>query len=69
MKPKGEKLFVSWIILGAVIIVLSVIAYNKGGFGTVLSGLQQGGSLFLLVLPNLLLGFTLAGLVQVLLPS
>jgi len=69
VKPKGEKLFISWIILGAVIIVLSVIAYKKGGFGTVLSGLQQGGSLFLLVLPNLLLGFTLAGLVQVLLPS
>ena len=62
-------MYVSWIILGTLILVLSVIAYNKGGLSKITEGLGQGGSLFLYVLPNLLLGFTLAGLLQVLLPS
>jgi uncharacterized membrane protein YraQ (UPF0718 family) len=66
---RGDKMYISWIILSAAILVLGVIAYNKGGFEKIAEGLGQGGSLFLYVLPNLLLGFTLAGLLQVLLPS
>ena len=62
-------MYVSWIILGTLIVVLSILAYQKGGWSKIGNALGQGGSLFLYVLPNLLLGFTLAGFVQVLLPS
>jgi uncharacterized membrane protein YraQ (UPF0718 family) len=68
-KLKADKMYLSWLILASLIAVLTVIAYNKGGAGKIAEGLKQGGGLFLYVLPNLLLGFTLAGLLQVLLPS
>ena len=62
-------MYISWIILGSLIVVLSILAYQKGGWNKIGNALGQGGGLFLYVLPNLLLGFTLAGFMQVLLPS
>lgn len=62
-------MYVSWIILGTLILIFGVVAYQKGGWVKIGDALGQGGSLFLYVLPNLLLGFTLAGFLQVLLPS
>ncbi|OGC87219.1 MAG: hypothetical protein A2142_04970 [candidate division Zixibacteria bacterium RBG_16_48_11] len=62
-------MYVSWIVLGSAILVLAFIAYQKGGWLTIGNALGQGGGLFLYVLPNLLLGFALAGFLQVLLPS
>ena len=62
-------MYISWIILGSLIVVLSILAYQKGGWSKIGSALGQGGGLVLYVLPTLLLGFTLAGFVQVLLPS
>ncbi|MCU0726244.1 MAG: permease [Planctomycetes bacterium] len=52
----------------ALVIVLVVVSLKRGGAAQVRSGFTEAGSLFLSVLPNLAIGFTLAGFIAVLLP-
>jgi uncharacterized membrane protein YraQ (UPF0718 family) len=49
-------------------LVLIVVSYRRGGAARVGEGFAEAGSLFLSVLPNLAIGFTLAGFIAVLLP-
>lgn len=60
---------ISWCVLGAVIAVLATIAFRTRGAAGLKDSGRSGGLLFLQVLPNLVLGFTIAGLLQVLLPQ
>lgn len=62
-------MYISWIILGVIVLFLTIFAFRRGG--TVLLGesFTAGGNLLLMVLPNLLLGFAIAGFLQVLLPA
>jgi uncharacterized membrane protein YraQ (UPF0718 family) len=59
----------SWLIIGALVALCAVIAWRLGGPQRVGQALASGGALFLGVLPNLLLGFALAGFLHVLLPT
>lgn len=59
----------SWVIVGGLIVLCAVIAFRSGGPARIGEALASGGKLFLSVLPNLVLGFTLAGFLFVLLPS
>lgn len=46
-----------------------LLAYSKGGLKYVGTGFLEAGRLFLSVLPNLLIGFTVAGFLLLLLPQ
>ncbi len=59
----------SYCVLGTIIVVLTIIAIRTRGTAGVKEAGKSGGVLFLSVLPNLLLGFTIAGFLQVLLPK
>lgn len=59
----------SVLILLGVTVVLLVLALFRGGAPLALSGVQSGAALLMAVLPQLLIGFALAGLAMVLLPS
>ncbi len=69
MTPNAHSMWRSWLILGILIGMCMIIAVRQGGMGRVGEALGSGARLFLTVLPNLLLGFALAGFLQVLLPS
>jgi len=56
-------------VLVAVLMVLLVVALVQGGPKLASNGIATGLGLFVQVAPQLLLGFALAGLVTVLLPS
>jgi len=56
-------------ILAVLVAVLSLIALLQGGVHLPLSGYREGLGILLGVLPQLLLGFALAGLITVLIPS
>ncbi|HET6379836.1 MAG TPA: permease [candidate division Zixibacteria bacterium] len=58
----------SILILGTLVVVLLVVAVLVGGWSLAWRGMSSGGGLLLSVLPQLLLGFLLAGLITVLLP-
>jgi uncharacterized membrane protein YraQ (UPF0718 family) len=58
----------SFFILCGITIVLVTVAYWKKGWHLPLSGLVEGGRMCWDIAPNLLLGFALAGIVQVLIP-
>ncbi|MBI2920429.1 MAG: permease [Planctomycetes bacterium] len=59
----------SYCILGTIIALLAFVAWrSRGGAGIREAG-RSSGTLFLSVLPNLILGFTIAGFLQVLLPK
>jgi uncharacterized membrane protein YraQ (UPF0718 family) len=58
----------SLLILGALVLVLGVVALWAGGWPLAWRGVSSGGNLLLSVAPQLVLGFLLAGLVTVLLP-
>jgi uncharacterized membrane protein YraQ (UPF0718 family) len=60
---------VSILILGSLVIALGLIAYARGGPALPLAGLRVGADVFFGVAPQLVLGFMLAGLVTVLIPS
>ena len=62
-------MYISWIILGVIVIFLTYWSFHKGGTVLVGESFKSGGNLFLKVLPNLILGFAIAGFLQVLLPS
>ena len=66
---RGGKLDPSVLILLGVAAVLLVLAVIRGGAPLAVSGVQSGAGLLLAVLPQLLIGFALAGLAMVLLPS
>jgi uncharacterized membrane protein YraQ (UPF0718 family) len=59
----------SWLLLGTLVLACAGIAFRTGGIVRVGEALSSGTKLFLGVLPNLLLGFALAGFLHVLLPS
>jgi uncharacterized membrane protein YraQ (UPF0718 family) len=59
----------SWLIIGTLVLVCAVIAWRGGGPARVGQALASGTELFLSVLPNLILGFALAGFLHVLLPQ
>ena len=50
-------------------LVLIVAAWRRGGATAVGRGFGEAGSLFVSVLPNLVVGFTLAGFIALLLPQ
>lgn len=59
----------SILLLGSFVIITAAIAYARGGIQAPLEGGRVGLSLLLDVAPQLLLGFLLAGMVTVILPS
>jgi len=67
---KGRKTMdTSFFILCGITIILIIVAYWKKGWHLPFSGLVQGGRMFWDIAPNLLVGFALAGIVQVLIPK
>lgn len=56
-------------ILGTLVAGLTIVALGRGGTTLAWAGAQEGVQLLLGVAPQLLLGFLLAGLVTVLVPS
>ncbi|MBI4575242.1 MAG: permease [Planctomycetes bacterium] len=60
---------VSLAFLAGLVALLALLAARQGGGPLVLAGLGSAGRLFLSVLPNLALGFLLAGFIQVLVPE
>lgn len=59
----------SWLLIGALIAISAVIAWRTGGPERVGQAVASGAGLLLGVLPNLVLGFALAGFLHVLLPT
>ena len=68
VKKTGKKLDITLLILVALVFVAGAAAFWKGGWQLTLLGLTQAGQLIRTVWIRLLLGFTLGGLVQVLIP-
>src|SRR4030067_3663604 len=66
---RSYRMYISWIILGILVLAWTYYAFRKGGAGLVGESFAAGGNIFLKVLPNLLLGFAIAGFLQVLLPA
>ena len=56
------------IIMGVIAIVLTFIAYNKGG-GEHILGLESAGGMLLQIVPLLIFAFIVAGMMQVLIPT
>ncbi len=52
--------------MGAAVILLAVVALQRGGAGLLLDGLQRGGTMAVTVLPLLLVAMLVAGLIPVL---
>lgn len=69
MMPSAQSMWRSWVLVGSLVVLCAVVAWRTGGSQRVGSALTSGATLFLSVLPNLLLGFTLAGFLYVLVPS
>jgi uncharacterized membrane protein YraQ (UPF0718 family) len=57
------------IIPASIGLVLIVMSYSRGGTSEVGKGFKESGLLFLKVLPNLCIGFTVAGFLMILLPE
>lgn len=69
MNPSWQSMWRSWVLLGVLIVLCMGVALRQGGPGRVSDAFASSARLFVSVLPNLLLGFTLAGFLHVLLPS
>ena len=69
IKTVVKKLDKTLLFLGALVLVALVAAFWQGGSQGILEGLKRAGQLFNTVWLRLLLGFTLGGLVRVLVPS
>jgi uncharacterized membrane protein YraQ (UPF0718 family) len=67
--PPLHSMWRSWLVIGTLVAIAAVIAWRSGGPARVTQALASGGGLFLSVLPNLVLGFALAGFLHVLLPQ
>ena len=59
----------SWLVIGSLVVLCAVVAWRTGGPQRVGKALSSGTELFVSVLPNLILGFALAGFLHVLLPQ
>jgi uncharacterized membrane protein YraQ (UPF0718 family) len=59
----------SWLIVGCLVACCAVVAWRSGGPQRVGQAVASGTQLFAGVLPNLVLGFLLAGFLHVLLPQ
>ena len=69
MVPPLQSMWRSWLIVGTLVLICAVLAWRAGGPQRVGTALTSGGQLFVGVLPNLILGFALAGFLHVLLPT
>ena len=69
MIPSPQSMWRSWLLIGGLVAVLAAVAWRAGGPARIGQALTSGATLFLGVLPNLLLGFALAGFLHVLLPA
>ncbi len=69
MTPPLQSMWRSWVLLGTLVAVGVLLAWRSGGPARVGQALGSGAELFLAVLPNLCLGFALAGFLQVLIPQ
>ena len=59
----------SFFILLGITVILILLGYWMKGWNLPVSGLVLGGRMFWGIAPNLLVGFALAGIVQVLIPA
>lgn len=57
------------VIIGALVVTVSIVAFAQGGVGRVGEGYRAGLDLALSVLPQVALGFALAGLITVVIPA
>ena len=55
------------IVMGLLAVVLTYVAYNKGGGGHII-GLKSSWNMIIQILPLMFFAFTIAGMVQVLIP-
>ena len=67
--PSAHSMWRSWLFVGVLVLIAGITAWRTGGPARVGESLSNAGALFLAVLPNLILGFTLAGFLHVLLPA
>ena len=63
-----RQMLIPTIIMGVIAIVLTFIAYNKGG-GEHILGLESAGGMLLQIVPLLIFAFIVAGMIQVLIPT
>jgi uncharacterized membrane protein YraQ (UPF0718 family) len=68
-KKGRRKMDVALLILGILAVILFIIAYLMKGWRLPLSGLFEGARMLWIVFPRLLLGFALAGMIQVMIPT
>lgn len=69
MKTLVKKLDRTLLLLASMVLLALIAALARGGWETASSGFSQAGHLFSTVWLRLLLGFTLGGLIRVLIPS
>ena len=69
MAPPLNSMWRSWLLVGALVVIGIILAWRDGGTQRVGQAFGSGGQLFVTVLPNLILGFSLAGFLHVLLPE
>lgn len=69
MTLSWQTMWKSWLLIGALVVLCAVLAYRTGGPARIGQALSSGAHLFVSVLPNLILGFMLAGFLTVLLPG
>jgi uncharacterized membrane protein YraQ (UPF0718 family) len=68
-KRPRRRMLTSILLLGGLVLITAAFAYSRGGIGAPVEGARIGLSLLLDVSPQLFLGFLLAGMVTVILPS
>ena len=69
MVPTANSMWRSWLLVGTLVLICAVLAWRSGGPARIGVALSNGAGLFIGVLPNLILGFALAGFLHVLLPG
>ncbi len=69
IKDVIKKLDKTLLVMAALVLIAVAVASSTGGWQLALDGLKQAGQLANTVWLRLLLGFTLGGLIQVLIPK
>lgn len=69
MVPSPATMWRSWVFIGSLVALCALVAWRTGGAPRVGEAVTSGTALFVAVLPNLLLGFALAGFIHVLVPA